>query len=76
MLRILLIGNQGQLGYELEPALAPLGEVQAVDYPAIDLTSPDATQALVENNPAQVIITLRRIRWSIGPKASPSWHSQ
>jgi dTDP-4-dehydrorhamnose reductase len=37
MMRILLIGNTGQLGWELEHALAPLGELSACDYPDVDL---------------------------------------
>ncbi len=36
-MRILLLGNTGQLGWELERTLAPLGELNACDYPAIDL---------------------------------------
>lgn len=36
-MRILLIGNTGQLGWELERTLAPLGELNACDYPSIDL---------------------------------------
>src|SRR5512136_783944 len=36
-MRILLLGNTGQLGWELERTLAPLGELTACDYPDIDL---------------------------------------
>ena len=36
-LHILLIGNTGQLGWELERTLAPLGEVLACDYPDVNL---------------------------------------
>lgn len=36
-MRILLLGNTGQLGWELERTLAPLGELNACDYPLIDL---------------------------------------
>jgi dTDP-4-dehydrorhamnose reductase len=36
-MRILLIGNTGQLGWELERTLAPLGELNTCDYPDIDL---------------------------------------
>jgi dTDP-4-dehydrorhamnose reductase len=35
--RILLLGNSGQLGWELERALGELGGVTALDYPEIDL---------------------------------------
>ncbi len=37
MFDILLIGNAGQLGWELERCLQPLGRVFATDYPTIDL---------------------------------------
>ncbi len=39
-MRILLVGNTGQLGWELERTLAPLGELSACDYPSIDLADP------------------------------------
>jgi dTDP-4-dehydrorhamnose reductase len=38
-MRILLIGNTGQLGWELERSLAPLGELLACDYPSINLAN-------------------------------------
>jgi len=47
MTRLLLIGANGQVGWELRRTLAPLGVVQAVDVPDIDLAQPDATRALV-----------------------------
>ena len=37
-MRILLLGNTGQLGWELERVLAPLGELSACDYPSLNLT--------------------------------------
>lgn len=46
-MKILLVGNTGQVGWELERALAPLGAVTAIDYPAIDLTDPDSTAGWV-----------------------------
>ncbi|MFZ6026448.1 MAG: dTDP-4-dehydrorhamnose reductase [Chloroflexota bacterium] len=46
-MRILLLGNTGQLGWELERTLAPLGEVIATDYPALNLAEADGTRALV-----------------------------
>jgi dTDP-4-dehydrorhamnose reductase len=36
-MRILLFGNTGQLGWELERTLAPLGDLTACDYPEVDL---------------------------------------
>jgi dTDP-4-dehydrorhamnose reductase len=54
--KILLIGKNGQVGWELRRTLAPIGNVRAVDYPEIDLTDADATRRLVlENNPTVVI---------------------
>jgi dTDP-4-dehydrorhamnose reductase len=35
--RVLLIGKLGQVGWELQRTLAPLGSVMAVDFPEIDL---------------------------------------
>ena len=46
-LRILLIGNTGQLGWELERTLAPLGELQACDYPNIDLSDADGLRQVL-----------------------------
>ena len=55
MLRILLIGKNGQLGWEAHRALAPLGEVVALDYPEIDLTHPETLAGLVAEVRPQVI---------------------
>jgi dTDP-4-dehydrorhamnose reductase len=41
-MRILLLGNTGQLGWELARALAPLGEMIALDYPQVNLAEPDS----------------------------------
>jgi dTDP-4-dehydrorhamnose reductase len=35
--RVLLLGKNGQVGWELQRALAPLARVAALDYPEIDL---------------------------------------
>jgi dTDP-4-dehydrorhamnose reductase len=49
MPKILLIGNTGQLGWELERALAPLGEVHAVDFPEIDLARGESVRRTIGN---------------------------
>ncbi len=54
--RILLIGKIGQVGWELRRTLAPLGEVQAVDYPEIDLTEAVAIRRLVRETKPNVVI--------------------
>jgi dTDP-4-dehydrorhamnose reductase len=40
-MRILLLGNTGQLGWELQRSLATLGEINACDYPDLNLSNPD-----------------------------------
>ncbi len=35
-MRILLLGKNGQVGWELQNTLAPLGELIAVDLPEVD----------------------------------------
>ena len=55
-MRILLTGKNGQVGFELQRALAPLGEVVAVDMHDCDLSSPDAIRRLVAEVAPQVII--------------------
>jgi dTDP-4-dehydrorhamnose reductase len=40
-MRILLIGKNGQLGWELQRTLFTLGEVVCLDYPEIDLAHPE-----------------------------------
>ena len=42
MRQILLIGKDGQLGQELQPLLAPLGEVKSVGRDTLDLSDPGA----------------------------------
>jgi len=55
-MRILLLGKHGQLGWELHRTLQPLGEVIALDYPEIDLTSPDSIRATVQKSQSELII--------------------
>ena len=55
-MRILLIGNTGQLGWELERALAPLGKVTSVDYPEVDLSNPDSVRVVITSLRPDVLI--------------------
>ncbi|MDY6873992.1 MAG: dTDP-4-dehydrorhamnose reductase, partial [Chloroflexota bacterium] len=41
MNKILLLGNTGQVGWELHRSLLTLGELVALDYPEIDMADPD-----------------------------------
>lgn len=56
MMRILLLGKYGQLGWELHRTLATLGEVIALDYPEIDLSKPTQGQQAVRDARPQVIV--------------------
>jgi dTDP-4-dehydrorhamnose reductase len=53
---ILLLGKFGQLGWELRRALAPVGNVTALDYPEIDLANESQVRALVRTQQPQAII--------------------
>jgi dTDP-4-dehydrorhamnose reductase len=55
-LRILLLGNIGQVGFELQRSLSTLGDVIAVDRPAVELSEPDSIRQVVRANTPQVII--------------------
>ena len=55
-MKILLTGKNGQLGFELQRALAPLGEVVAVGSQDCDLADADALRALVRRVAPDVIV--------------------
>jgi dTDP-4-dehydrorhamnose reductase len=55
-MKILLIGKNGQLGWELRRTLLPLGDITAVDYPEIDLADEANTRGWVRRVAPQVIV--------------------
>lgn len=55
-MRILLTGKNGQVGFELQRALAPLGEVFGVDQADCDLTDADAIRRLVRQVQPGIIV--------------------
>ncbi len=55
-MRILLTGKHGQVGFELQRALAPLGEIFAVDYAECDLADASAISVLVRSVKPDLII--------------------
>lgn len=55
-MRILLLGNTGQLGWELHRSAITLGEVFAIDYPELDLMKVAALQKLIEAYQPQLIL--------------------
>ena len=45
--RILLIGQDGQVGWQLRRTLAPLGEIAAYAHPHLDLSKPDLVRSII-----------------------------
>ena len=54
--RILLLGKNGQVGWELERTLAPLGAVMAVDFPEVDLADTEGVRRLVREARPEIIV--------------------
>jgi dTDP-4-dehydrorhamnose reductase len=54
--RILLTGKNGQVGWELQRALTPLGEVVAVDRQTLDLADPDSIRAVIRETKPHLIV--------------------
>jgi dTDP-4-dehydrorhamnose reductase len=55
-MKILLLGKNGQLGWELHRTLAPLGELSALDYPEIDLSSTESMTGTVNSIKPDLIV--------------------
>ena len=55
-MKLLLTGKNGQVGFELQRALAPLGEVRAVGSAECDLADEAAVRALVREFAPDVIV--------------------
>lgn len=56
MNKILLTGKTGQLGWELERALAPLGQVIALDRSELDLAKPESIARVVRTIQPNIIV--------------------
>jgi dTDP-4-dehydrorhamnose reductase len=55
-MKILLIGKNGQVGFELQRALAPLAEIVAIDFPDCDLADPGSIRHWIRETAPQVIV--------------------
>ena len=53
---ILLLGANGQVGWELRRALAPLGPVRAVERAEADMANPDALSRIVRDAAPSLIV--------------------
>ena len=56
MTPILLFGANGQVGWQLQRALSPLGTVTAVDHAKCDLANPDAIRSLIGAVAPKIIV--------------------
>ncbi|MCU0524260.1 MAG: dTDP-4-dehydrorhamnose reductase [Elainella sp. Prado103] len=56
MTRILLIGQDGQVGQELQRRLSPLGTLIGVGRSQLDLTQPEMIQPVIENANPDLIV--------------------
>lgn len=55
-MKILLTGKNGQVGWELQRTLAPLGEVVAVDRQVLDLNRPDSIRSVIREVKPDLIV--------------------
>jgi dTDP-4-dehydrorhamnose reductase len=55
-MRILLLGQNGQLGWELHRTLQPLGEVISLDYPDVDMADARSIREIVRQSTPEVIL--------------------
>ncbi len=55
-MKILIIGCQGQLGWELTRSIPSLGEVTPVDFPDLDLADPTSIRYWIQKSQPDVII--------------------
>ena len=55
-LRILVTGALGQVGWELQRSLAPLGSIIAVDLAELDIADPDAVRAFIRELRPDVLV--------------------
>jgi dTDP-4-dehydrorhamnose reductase len=55
-MRILLLGKNGQLGWELRRSLATVGEVMALDTPEFDLAEESRVRQIVRQTQPQIIV--------------------
>ena len=55
-IKILVLGNTGQLGWELNRTLLTLGELTALDYPEIDMADETSIRAIVQDAQPNLIV--------------------
>jgi dTDP-4-dehydrorhamnose reductase len=56
MLRILVTGASGQIGWELQRSLATLGKITALDRAGMDLSDPDSIVRAIRESKPEIIV--------------------
>lgn len=56
MKSILLIGKEGQVGWELQRSMLPLGRVTSLDRAQLDLTQPDRIRSVIQDLAPDIIV--------------------
>lgn len=54
--KILITGSNGQVGFELQRSLAPLGAVIALDRQSMDLSDPDSIRSAIQSHRPDIIV--------------------
>lgn len=55
-MKILLLGNTGQLGWELNRTLSSLGELVAMDFPQVDMSDGDNIRSTIRQHQPNLIV--------------------
>jgi dTDP-4-dehydrorhamnose reductase len=55
-MRILIIGKNGQVGWELTRTMAPMGDLIAIDFPEVDLCDEAAVRSCVRNAKPDILV--------------------
>jgi dTDP-4-dehydrorhamnose reductase len=72
-LKILLTGKNGQVGWELQRALSPLGSIAAFDKSELDVTNTDAVNARVRDVRPDIIVNAGAYTSVDGAEREPEW---
>jgi len=55
-MNVLLLGNTGQLGWELQRSLQPFGAITALDHPQVNMADPDSIRKTVQECRPDLIV--------------------
>jgi dTDP-4-dehydrorhamnose reductase len=69
--KILLLGKNGQLGWELQRTLSPLGEIIAIDRAEVDLAQPEQLRDVVTNTRPGIIVNASAFTDVDGAESNP-----